>query len=538
MSEEKNPPSGLSPKKGTRFKLPASEADTVSYSHNHTGSDAVTSDKHRSRVDTLNVLGVQPNFREHYPESVYTEIQSPDNESAADDDYHTHLRVDIANTEHFQMKAGMSKAAAALSRHTADLESVATQSLVESELVPRTVDSSRASSHSQHLSGMGGIGSESTLGVLSPSHSLVITSSPWLKSSTSKNLEWSNDDQREGGSVGVIHHPPLGESDEFHENKADKESMVGGSQGTGVVCETERKAGSTAAESLEKVRLLAIQDHIRVLPVRQPSVSGRSVTLSQFGRNVETRCTHYTHSSSALTGGAGVPGSHIAPSTVYRHSVYSPLTIDVETEESGAALNSAATETHCGFESWPSEVALAYTLNMCDVVLYGRTSHIQSMALDGVQGAAGDGKGVGLRYLANFSLNPHPQSRKSGRLTCTCIYMTLYIWRCVKLCRMIKSMACLWSCTAIQYASELVMERKMTPGSYTMYMYMCLYMYSMYMYVHVFTLCMHVPCTITTIQISWRGQFVMLLCWACLECVAHASVALPKRVLAVLHGLN
>ena len=159
-------------------------------------------------------------------------------------------------------------------------------------------------------------------------------------------------------------------------------------------------------------------------------MSGRSVTLSVFPRNLETRCTHYTHSSSALSDGAGVPGSHVAPSTVYRQSVYSPLTIDVgieeeegETEEEcgdvgGEGLATVAGAGRAGFETWPSEVGLAYTLRMGEVVLYGRTSHIQSTGLEG--GAGGEERVLGLRQLAEYSANTHGSPCKESGIHIMC----------------------------------------------------------------------------------------------------------------------
>jgi len=129
-------------------------------------------------------------------------------------------------------------------------------------------------------------------------------------------------------------------------------------------------------------------------PTHSPGAGGRSVTLTLLGQNVETQCTHYTHSSATLSGGAGVPGSPIAPSTVYRHSVYSvPRTIDTENEESAVLCSTSR------FESWPNEVALAYTLNMGCVAIYGKTSLIQSTALEGMNSSAR----YGLKHLAVFS---------------------------------------------------------------------------------------------------------------------------------------
>ncbi|CAI8036202.1 hypothetical protein GBAR_LOCUS20305 [Geodia barretti] len=169
-------------------------------------------------------------------------------------------------------------------------------------------------------------------------------------------------------------------------------------------------------------------------------VPGQSVTLP---RNVETRCTHYTHSSSALSDGAGVPGSHVAPSTIYRQSVYSPpLTIDMGTEEgddgetgercgggvSGESLVTVARAGRAGIVSWPSEVGLAYTLGMGEVVLYGRTSRIQSVALEGGTGGSGGERVLGLRQLAEFSTNTHASASKESEC------MAWMVRHCAVLC--------------------------------------------------------------------------------------------------------
>ena len=368
------------------------------------------------------MLGVQPGFREPYPESVYTEAHAltfaEDDGGYTDEHFHLQLHVDVSHIPSQQRrKSGTT------SRPTGDLESIVTQSLVDSESVPRTMDSSRVSSHSQHLSGVGELDSKSTLGDLSPSRSLVITSSPWLKSSASKNLDLSTDDRREGEGVqrvsdgrresNVLHNPPRMKRESFEEVESLQGTWRSGAVLGTPIEEKLDALESPLGESLDQVGLLGDQDQLQSHPAC-PGIPGRSVTLSLFARNVETRCTHYTHSSSALSGGAGIPGSHVAPSTVYRHSVYSPLTIDVENEESGG-LSSGGTVSHAMFESWPSEVALAYTLNMSDVVIYGRTSRIQSTALEGTSSGEGGISGFGLKQLAGFSHTEHSSSGKSGK---------------------------------------------------------------------------------------------------------------------------
>lgn len=102
-----------------------------------------------------------------------------------------------------------------------------------------------------------------------------------------------------------------------------------------------------------------------------------------------------------------MPGSQVPPSTIYKHSVYSiPLTIESENRESAVFGNVPK------FENWPSEVALAYTLNMASIVIYGRTSLIQKMALEGLD--AKDARQCALLQLSEFA-NESPAS-KCGEL--------------------------------------------------------------------------------------------------------------------------
>ena len=123
-------------------------------------------------------------------------------------------------------------------------------------------------------------------------------------------------------------------------------------------------------------------------------IGSQSFALSIPARAIDTRCTHYTHSTDALSGGAGVPGSHLVPSTIDRRSELStPQTVESRMLDSSV------------FESWPSEVMLAYTLNMASVAIYGRTSLIQKAALEG-KGAGGSARverRYGLLQLAEFT---------------------------------------------------------------------------------------------------------------------------------------
>ena len=420
------------PKKGTRFKLPDSELDTLSFCDHRMDLDVLLSSKHRAQVDTLNVLGVQPSFREPYPESVYTDVAETINdgdESRFEDEDSIYLH-DLHSDDllHPARHRERRELCAGMLEPTADVDSIATQSLVDSELVPKTIDSSRASTCSQIPSGCGELGSALTLGRASPSHSFIITSSPWLKSSTSKN--WSNvnvDHSRltvesgDHGSGDAVALSPESRREQ-QETAADKSDSVCGNAAT-----EEEETESSLRESLDKLGTLGSPSHLAgPPPAHNPMAGGASGRNVFSSRSVETRCTHYTHSSSVLSGGAGVPGSHIAPSTIYRPSVYSPLTIDIEEEAGsedeviggGGGGGGTSVAHHTAFHGWPSEVAVGYTVGMCDVVMYSRTSHIQTTALHGVtQGEDSRGELLGLKQLAEFSLPDHSPSGQSSTYT-------------------------------------------------------------------------------------------------------------------------
>ena len=374
----------LPAKKGTRFILPGATDTKAGSTGGQMTPDSPDTmpGKHRRHVETLNVLGQQPGFKEPYPESLCSEPSGAGLEEASS------LALPTA-------RPGVA------SQERADLMSD------ESLNLPGTTAGSHLDTHTQpHPQELG---SGSTLENSSLSQSLIITSSPWLKSSTSKNIEWSPD-VTQGDS-------PLSRANLLEgAHRLEEESKSVLAYGSPMGDKLDGLA-STLGESVSSV--LGDQS-------LEP-VPGQSVTLP---RNVETRCTHYTHSSSALSDGAGVPGSHVAPSTIYRQSVYSPqLTIDMGMEEgddgetgercggdvSGESLVTVARAGRAGIVSWPSEVGLAYTLGMGEVVLYGRTSRIQSVALKGGTGGSGGERVLGLRQLAEFSTNTHASpSKESG----------------------------------------------------------------------------------------------------------------------------
>ena len=93
----------------------------------------------------------------------------------------------------------------------------------------------------------------------------------------------------------------------------------------------------------------------------------------------DSRCTHYTHSTAPLDGGAVILGSQAPLSTVYGiHSMASiPSTIKSVMED--PTLDAPLKD----LESWPWELAYMYVQCMASLVTFGDNSVIQKFALDG-----------------------------------------------------------------------------------------------------------------------------------------------------------
>ena len=384
-------------KKGTRFLLPPSERDSSIVNR---ASTLQAASKHMAQVDTLNILGIQPSFREPYPESVVSVDQTVVSEKASSEHDHYLLAALPPGAGYSHGRQG----ARGGHNENSELESVATQSLVDSESVPNAVWSSGPNSHSQveplSRASCEIVPSRATLGEFtpSPSESILFTSD------VSQALRFTGDAEKRRNKEATIRSRTLRIHSEnilaVDESLSLRESLretLHSAANTTTMEEKLAELDSPLSEVLDRVNLLDNHSQLHSMqPIAHPTgAAGRNVTLSLFPRNIETRCTHYTHSSGALSDGAGVPGSHIAPSTVYRHSVYSAAnTISLESKEENTTFSSVSR-----FENWPSEVALAYTLNMGCVVIYGRTSRIQSVALEGMNTPAC----YGLKQLATFS---------------------------------------------------------------------------------------------------------------------------------------
>ena len=365
---------------GTRFK----PLTSVKGSSPHSKMESRKGSQRSSpkRLITLNILGMQPEFLDPYLESGLTVEQTATYTTLAETATPAETASEGTKDQiDYNMFAGQSSGSLG--------GSVGTQSLIENESIPDIVPSGSSSNTSVDL------GSVSSIEVgFSKSVGIFSIGSELKPAEISQNLDSSamcneRSKEKSGGTDSIS----------LLETRLSVEC-------TGAA--VDDKVESPLGESFDRVGLL--DDRFQYLQLNRAHAEqdgrhiagGKSVTMSLPRRNVETRCTHYTHSTAALSGGAGIPGSQVPPSTLYRHSVFSvPLTLDTENEESVTFGGRTAPK----FESWPSEVALAYVLNMAAVVIYGRTSRIQKVALEGGNMRERLGGGVkewGLLQLSEF----------------------------------------------------------------------------------------------------------------------------------------
>ena len=337
------------PKKGTRFQLPEMATLTVG--------------QHRAQVNTLNVLGMQPSFRDPTLECVTsgeeTEI------SAEEEMYYTHVPQPYSGGE---MQV---------------VRNVSTPNLAGS--YPKTVNSSMAS---QQLSGEGSF---------SPS---LYSQTSGLKLGASKSLDAMI---KLHGEERAQSPPNIEENTEAMDGKGSIRGTVVSSTG----CGTPMKDKLLSLESPLNEVISSSQEQFSTSKPPVVTVDDKNVSFPHYVRTAETRCTHYTRSIAALSDGARILDSRASPSTDYKHSVYSsmPLTIDDDDDD-----DEERTGHSPQFERWPGEVALAYTFSMSQIAIFGKTSLIQSAALDGVRGV----EGYGLKQLAVYSSHSKDDIARNG----------------------------------------------------------------------------------------------------------------------------
>lgn len=360
-------------KKGTRFTLPSS-ADS------HGSKRQASGARTKKSLKTLNVLGMQPDFSESLAGSLGQTL--------------THSGTDTAMAsarkpseedaqDHQQEESNCSDTL---------LQSVRTQSLIENESIPETPPS-QYSSNTTILE----LGSSATLEpTVSRSKSAHLLAS---NNSYSKNLDLSMSNVL---STAILSSNPSGGIPVIGEEADNSASSI---------IPVQRKLVSPVSGLLADYGQPTKHTNEELPTLHEVASSQSSHQETRIkdavpNPGLESQYTHYTHSSAPLSGGAGVPGSQAPPSTIYRRSTISTPATELHNLHSTTVLGNSSQ-----FENWPNEVALVYTLNMASIVIFGRSSLIQKVALEGFeeeslsekdQGRAPQQK-YGLMQLVDFS---------------------------------------------------------------------------------------------------------------------------------------
>lgn len=361
-------------KKGTRFTLPATVDSKIQTSHVRT----------KKSLKTLNVLGMQPDFSESLAGSLGqtlthsgtgendTMTGSPSKPSEEDTQGHQQEQSNCSDTL---------------------LQSVRTQSLIENESIPETPPS-QYSSNTTVLE----LGSVATLeATVSMSKSAGLLAS---SNSYSKNLDLSISNVL---STAILSSNLSGDIPAIGEESNNSASSILPVQRklvspvSGLLTDSAQPT-KHASEELPTLHEIASS---------QTSHQDTQIQDTVPNQGLASQYTHYTHSSAPLSGGAGVPGSQAPPSTIYRRSTISTPATELCNIHSTTVIVLGNTSR---FENWPNEVALAYTLNMASIVIFGRSSLIQKVALEGFEeGRLSEDRGTapqhkyGLMQLGEFS---------------------------------------------------------------------------------------------------------------------------------------
>ena len=342
-------------KRETRFKLPPSVKS----------SPMNTVKGQTPGVRTLNMLGMQPDFDQKFLESavtLYTEVTNATSERSKL----------LANPRSHQDSY----------YSTISASTIGTQSLIRSELIPDTLPSTLTSNTTMVDFG------ESVSALDDQITVNMSKSAAFLASSNSKSLNISN----LLSVVSVSSDPSdTNVAKDVKSSSTDAKTETAELLNTGIGSSInqshpalETVLSKTDTEPVDRVEFLDSrfptqheqeqQQELSLLQNQQRFNQGYATTGDS---NVEeSRCTHYTHSTAPLSDGAGVPGSQVAPSTVYRRSIFSTPVTDISSEENKKTSQS-------GFEAWSNEIALLYTIGMADIVIYGQTTMIQKVAFQG-----------------------------------------------------------------------------------------------------------------------------------------------------------
>ena len=348
------------PKRETRFKLPPSVKSSTMNTVKGQPVDP-------PGVRTLNMLGIQPDFDEMFLESAITLNTEVTNATTSE---RSKLLTQSMSDNHQSHEDSYYS--------TVSASTIGTQSLIESELIPETLPSTLTSNTTMVDFG-------ETVSALDDHITVNMSESTGLlTSSNSRNLNVSNllsviNVSSDPSDANVDKDVKLSSTDIKTENaKLPNTVMSRMDSSINQPCPAmESILSKTGNEPVDRVEFLDSRFPTQHKREQQQELlhmqsQKRSNNPSAEG---ESR-THYTHSTAPLSDGAGVPGSQVAPSTVYRRSIFSTPATDTGSDENKKTSQS-------GFETWSNEIALLYTIGMADIVIYGQTTVIQKAAFQG-----------------------------------------------------------------------------------------------------------------------------------------------------------
>ena len=371
-------------KKGTRFTLPTSADSRDSKMQ---GSHVRT----KKSLKTLNVLGMQPDFSESLAGSIG---QTLTHSGTGENDITT-----VSASKQSEEDAQIHQPKESNYSDTL-LHSVRTQSLIENESIPETPPS-QYSSNTTMLE----LGSSATLEA-----TMSMSKSAGLLASSNRNLDLSISNVL---STAILSSNPSGDIPTIigEEPNGSVSSIIPVqrklvSPMSGLLADYGRQPSANLKHANEELPTLhevaSSQSSHQDARIKDP----QGVSPPAPNQGLDSQYTHYTHSSAPLSGGAGVPGSQVPPSTIYRRSTLSTPATELLNIHSTTVLGNSSK-----FENWPNEIALVYTLNMASIVIFGRSSLVQKVALEGLeegsswekdQAGAGTQK-YGLMQLVEFS---------------------------------------------------------------------------------------------------------------------------------------
>lgn len=328
------------------------------------------------KMPTLNMLGMQPDFNVPDSESVYTVADSTVvshsifRQRGDDGDSGTKVckppGVDYAkhvDAQHPRARLVPAMEYSTTRRETHTPESIRTQSLIEDESIPDPLPSGITS----NITSLDMMESSTTI---DPGESLG-KSAGLLLSRELESIEELVSSVSDTSTDGA-----LDETDGTGPDNLTMKTTNSPKQGLDLCGVPGRGDGGMDLHQLRSPEELIVQsDNGEVLQPIKPQHQQVKVPESKR-RNVDTRCTHYTHSTAPLDGGANILGSEVHPSnTLYSTaSTGKSSTAVVKTEEASSAP---------AFVGWPSEVTMAYVTGMACCAIYGRTSLIQRTAMEG-----------------------------------------------------------------------------------------------------------------------------------------------------------